>query len=76
MGSGLLLCHYAIMGFYVEEGKSEGYRPEFHGGAKEERLLGNDAFLEKALSLAGQQTGSEVDLEKILAVVWYAKPTI
>lgn len=34
---------------FVRAGRGEGYREEFHGGVEDQRVLGNDQFVEKML---------------------------
>ena len=36
---------------FIEAGKGEGHRPEFHGGAEDTRVLGNDRFVEKVIGI-------------------------
>lgn len=38
---------------FVLDGLGEEYRPEFHGGREDSRLLGNDSFMDKCLASLG-----------------------
>ena len=38
---------------FVMDGLGEEYRPEFHGGRDDSRLLGDDSFVDKCLSSTG-----------------------
>ncbi len=61
----LKTCHKRYESF-VREGKEEGYRQEFHQGGKDERVLADDQFLEKVLTVE-LQSSPNVPLEKIVA---------
>lgn len=37
---------------FVQNGRGEGYRKEFHGGSQDARVLGDDTFVERALASA------------------------
>jgi len=39
---------------FVMDGLGEEYRPEFHGGQEDPRLLGDDGFVDKCLSSTGK----------------------
>jgi REP element-mobilizing transposase RayT len=55
---------------FVAEGFGEGRRAEFHGGAGGGgRVLGDDAFVERALEQAGEQAGNPPSVEAIIDAV-------
>ena len=45
---------------FMKQGLEEGYRPEFHKGSVEGRILGDDRFAEKAFEKAGQKNSVAV----------------
>lgn len=55
---------------FVEEGKAEGHRREFHsGGVSESRILGNDTFIDSVLVQAEGRPPQRIRLKDILAAV-------
>jgi len=55
---------------FVEQGKSEGHRREFHrGGLGESRILGNDTFIDRVLVESEGRPTRRIGLEEIVSVV-------
>ena len=55
---------------FVADGMDEGRRPEFHAGnGGGGRLLGDDAFVERAMEEAGERPDSPPSLDAIVAAV-------
>jgi REP element-mobilizing transposase RayT len=55
---------------FVEQGKDDGYRQEFHGGgAGDSRILGDDSFIERVLAHADEKPKHKLRLEDIIACV-------
>ncbi len=52
---------------FVERGKTEGHRQEFHYGTREGRLLGDDQFVKKILQQVGESQWNHVPLDQVLA---------
>lgn len=51
---------------YVERGKTEGHRQEFHQGTREGRLLGNAQFVKKVLQQVGEPPQNHVTIDEVL----------
>ncbi len=54
---------------FVQEGIAESHRHEFHRGAHDERILGTDNFIERALSLASQKYKVKITLPLIIDAI-------
>jgi putative transposase len=55
---------------FVELGKEDGYRQEFHGGrADDSRILGDDSFTDRVLAQADEKPKHKIRLEEIIACV-------
>jgi hypothetical protein len=54
---------------FVEDGLIEGYRTDFHRGSFEGRALGDDRFIEEALSRAAEDFKQQSSIESIIAAV-------
>ena len=54
---------------FVADGIGEGRRDEFHSGSCEGRILGDDNFIEKALTKTDQPRVADYSLEDVLGVV-------
>jgi chromosomal replication initiation ATPase DnaA len=54
---------------FVEEGIAEGYRKEFHKGSQEGRLLGDDDFVDDALTRSGQGDCWRISTDEIIDFV-------
>jgi putative transposase len=54
---------------FVADGLHEGYRTEFHRGSFEGRALGDDTFIEKALTRAEETINRHPSIESIIAAV-------
>jgi len=54
---------------FIQQGVAENHRREFHTGAHDERILGDDSFSEKALALAQQKSKSTTTLSQIINAV-------
>ncbi len=54
---------------FVMDGLGETYRPEFHQGGEDSRLLGKDDFLQQVMVLADEKITKKVPLEEILSLV-------
>ena len=53
---------------YVSKGLVEGYRPDFHYGGTDPRLLGDDLFLDKCLAESARSL-VRVSMEDVIAKV-------
>jgi len=58
---------------FVADGSQESHRKDFHHGAAERGILGNDDFVEKALKHANPVSGARIDLESIVSLVCAAR---
>ncbi|MBI1920387.1 MAG: transposase [Geobacter sp.] len=55
---------------FVELGKDDGHRPEFHSGREvDSRLLGDDAFIERILEQTEGKPSRQITLKEIIATV-------
>jgi len=54
---------------FIEDGMEEGYRKEFHAGSFEGRALGDDRFIEEALSQAEEPARGKLSLETLIEAV-------
>ncbi|MFO7983949.1 MAG: transposase [Desulfuromonadales bacterium] len=54
---------------FVTEGLRENFRPEFHRGSFEGRALGDDKFIEEALTRAEETINRHPSIESIIAAV-------
>jgi len=54
---------------FVAEGIDEHHRVEFHKGKDDPRMLGDDAFMQKAIALSGGQFEAKPALCKVIRVV-------
>jgi len=54
---------------FVKYGNAEGHRKEFHSGTSGGRILGDDAFIEKALEKAEQAERKPATLDEIIEKV-------
>jgi hypothetical protein len=54
---------------FIEDGMEEGYRKEFHTGSFEGRALGDDRFIEEALSQAEEPARGKLTLEALIEAV-------
>ena len=51
---------------FIEAGKGEGHRPEFHGGAEDTRVLGNDRFVEKVIGIVTDRKTPPMSLARLI----------
>ncbi len=58
---------------FIAEGLNEGHREDFHQGAAERRILGNDHFVENALRQADQTSRPHIQFESIISLVCAAR---
>lgn len=55
---------------FVEMGRDEGHRQEFHGGGiLDSRILGDDTFIERVLEQVEGRPARQIDLDEIMAAV-------
>jgi hypothetical protein len=54
---------------FVAEGIQEGHRPEFHDGGEDNRMIGEDRFIERALGALPDKPVRGVDLNGIVEYV-------
>jgi REP element-mobilizing transposase RayT len=54
---------------FVAEGLGEGHREEFHRGSYEGRALGDDRFVEQALSRAAERRDVGLNLDRVIGSV-------
>jgi len=54
---------------FMAEGLHEGHRPEFHRGSFQGRALGDDNFIEEALTRADETINRDPSIESIIAAV-------
>jgi len=51
---------------FVDAGKGEGHRKDFHRGSFEGRVLGDDAFIDQALRRGEEKGRADISLESII----------
>ncbi|MEW6429288.1 MAG: transposase [Thermodesulfobacteriota bacterium] len=54
---------------FVRDGLGEAYRPEFHGGGEDPRILGDDSFADKCLYDCGAEKPLRLTVREIAAAV-------
>jgi len=54
---------------FVDSGKGEGYRRDFHQGSFEGRALGDDTFIDQALRRAEEKDRVNISLEQVIKSV-------
>jgi len=54
---------------FVMDGIGERYRPEFHRGSDDTRVLGEDDFLQKVRSMTKQPVSHDVSVDEVIAAV-------